>query len=190
MRNRILVELEKRLKKSRFHHTLRVTDTAMSLAKKCGENVEKAEIAGLFHDLAKNLSHDELIEYIEKHGLAVDDLVLRNLYLAHGMIAADMAEREYGIHDSQIIEAIWYHTIGRPSLCKLAKIIYVADYIEPNRIIEGVEAIRRVAETGDIDKALLMTIENQMAYLLQGHREIHPNSLKMRNELVRAGVLK
>ena len=190
MRNKVLIELEKRLKRSRFHHTLRVTDTAMELAKDCGEDVEKAEIAGLFHDLAKNLSEEELVSYIDHHGLAVDELVLRNLYLAHGMVAADIAEREYGISDSEILEAIWYHTIGRPSLCKLAKIIYVADYIEPQRQIEGVDLIRQVAQTGDIDKALLMTIENQMAYLLQGHKEIHPNALQMRNELIRSGVLK
>ncbi|MBN2899436.1 MAG: bis(5'-nucleosyl)-tetraphosphatase (symmetrical) YqeK [Clostridia bacterium] len=188
MKNRVLIELEERLKRSRFHHTLRVTDTAMELAKDCDEDVTKAEIAGLFHDLAKNLNDEELLAYIELHDLEIDDIVKRNLYLAHGMVAADIAMREYGVDDEDILEAIWYHTIGRASLSKLAKIIYVADYIEPNRVMNGVEAIRQVAESGNLDKALLMTVENQITYLLTGHQEIHPNALEMRNELIRNGV--
>lgn len=185
MKNKVLVALEERLKKSRFHHTLRVTDMAIELAKYCGEDVEKVELAGLFHDLAKNLSDDDLVHYIETHGLLIDELVRRNLYLAHGMVAADIARREYGVMDDEILEAIWYHTIGKPSLSKLAKIIYIADYIEPKRVFEGVDWIRSVALSGEIDRALLMAIENQMRFLLQGHREIHPNALAMRNELVR-----
>lgn len=185
MKNKILLELEERLKRTRFHHTLRVTDMAMKIASACGESVEKAEIAGLFHDLAKNLSHDELIDYIEKHHLEVDDLVLRNLHLAHGMVAADIARREYHLHDAEILEAIAYHTIGKSGLCKLSKIIFVADYVEPERAFSGVEEIRAVAESGQLDKALLMSIESQMTFLLKGHHELHTNALEMRNELVR-----
>lgn len=185
MRNKVLQALEERLKKSRFHHTLRVTDMAMSIAKVCGLSVEKAEIAGLFHDLAKNLSHDELLDYIKTYDVELDELVMRNLYLAHGMVAAEIAYRDYGIEDQDIIQAIAYHTIGGVQLSALAKVIYVADYIEPKRNFEGVEAIREVALSGALDEALLMTIENQMTFLLKGHREIHPNALQMRNELVR-----
>ena len=121
MKNRVLIALEERLKKSRFHHTLRVTDMAMALAKVNNISVEKAEIAGLFHDLAKNLSDDELITYINTYNIKIDELVMRNLYLAHGMIAADIAKRDYGIDDEEIIEAISYHTIGGPNLSPLAK---------------------------------------------------------------------
>lgn len=185
MRNKILKVLEKRLKKSRFHHTLRVTDMAMAMARVSHLSVEDAEIAGLFHDLAKNLSNDELVDYIKRYKLQVDDLVYRNLYLAHGMVAADIAEREYGINNPDIIEAIAYHTIGKEGLSPLAKLIYVADYIEPERTFEGVETIRDLALKGHLDKALLMTIERQMTFLLKGHREIHPNALAMRNELLR-----
>lgn len=185
MKNRVLIALEERLKKSRFHHTLRVTDMAMALAKVNNISVEKAEIAGLFHDLAKNLSDDELITYINTYNIKIDELVMRNLYLAHGMIAADIAKRDYGIDDEEIIEAISYHTIGGSKLSPLAKLIYVADYIEPKRDFEGVEVIRAIALSGALDQALLMTIENQMIFLLKGHKEIHPNALQMRNELVR-----
>ncbi len=185
MRNKVLKILEERLKRSRFHHTLRVTDMAMSIASACGESVEKAEIAGLFHDLAKNMSNDELIHYMETHGIAVDEIVRRNLFLAHGMVAADMAKREHLVEDKEIIEAIAYHTIGRESLSKLAKIIYIADYVEPERSFNGVEKIRSLALSGELDKALLMSIESQMTFLLTGHHEIHPNGLAMRNELIR-----
>lgn len=185
MKNRVLIALEERLKKSRFHHTLRVTDMAMTLAKVSNISVEKAEIAGLFHDLAKNLSDDEMVIYIKTYNIKIDELVGRNLYLAHGMIAADIAKRDYGIGDEEIIEAITYHTIGGPNLSPLAKLIYVADYIEPKRNFEGVEVIRAIALSGALDQALLMTIENQMTFLLKGHKEIHPNALQMRNELVR-----
>ncbi len=185
MKNKVLIALEERLKKSRFYHTLRVTDMAMALAKANNLSVEKAEIAGLFHDLAKNLSDEELAIYINNHHIEVDEIVRRNLYLSHGMVAADIAKREYGVEDEEIIEAIYFHTIGRSQLRPLAKLIYVADYIEPNRDFEGVEAIRRVALSGDLDQALLMAINSQLIFLLRSHREIHPNALQMRNELVR-----
>lgn len=185
MKNIVLQELEQRLKKSRYHHTLRVTDMAMKIALACDLDVEKVEIAGLFHDLAKNLSNEELLDYMETHHIEVDDMVKRNLFLAHGMIAADIARREYHIQDHDILEAIAYHTIGREGLGPIAKVIYVADYVEPERSFDGVEEIRKVACKGKLDKALLMSIENQMTFLLKGHHEIHPNGLAMRNELVR-----
>lgn len=185
MKNKVLQELEQQLKKSRYEHTLRVRDMAIKIGTASQLDIEKVEVAALFHDLAKNLSNQELLDYIETHSVEVDNLVKRNLFLAHGMIAADIAKRDYHIHDDDILEAIAYHTIGKEGLGPIAKVIYVADYVEPERSFEGVEEIRKTACKGKLDKALLMSIEKQMTFLLKGHHEIHPNGLAMRNELVR-----
>ncbi len=188
MKQKILLELQKRLKKSRFEHTLSVRDTAIKIAKACNEDEYKCEIAALFHDYAKNLSHLELTEYIKKYELNLDDVVLSNLYLAHGMVASDIAKRNYGIVDDEILEAIWYHTIGRENMSKIAKIIYISDYIEPTRPMKGIDKIMDIALNGELDRALLMVINHQLDYLLTKNTVIHINSLLMRNELINLGI--
>ena len=123
--------IEKNFSEKRKVHTEGVRRTAIALAEKYGADVEKAELAALFHDMYRGVSEDVLNYYI-KH-LDLDKKYLNNCNLAHSKIAAIIMKRDYGIEDEDIINAVSYHTTGRPGMSLLEKIIYIADAIEPNR---------------------------------------------------------
>ena len=136
--------IEKNFSEKRKVHTEGVRRTAIALAEKYGADVEKAELAALFHDMYRGVSEDVLNYYI-KH-LDLDKKYLNNCNLAHSKIAAIIMKRDYGIEDEDIINAVSYHTTGRPGMSLLEKIIYIADAIEPNRNYPGVDALREAAQ--------------------------------------------
>lgn len=143
-------------KPSRFVHTLGVTDTAVYLAKRYGADRKKAEIAGLLHDCAKELYPG----------------------LLHAPEGAKLAQSEYGIEDKEILDAIRWHTTGRPEMTLLDKIIYIADYIEPNRsLAPNLDEIRHLA-VEDIDECLYTILRATLAYLGASRTSIDPMTEK------------
>jgi len=176
-------DLKDRLKKSRFDHTLRVRDTALKLCDNYEADRNKVEIAALFHDFAKNMSENELRSYIENENLKIDEIMDRNIQLSHGIVAADMARKKYAVDDHGILNAISLHTYGDKEMDMISKIIYIADYIEPKRDFKGISKLRKLSYE-DIDKALLMAVNSSISYLISKDREIHTNSIDMRNALL------
>lgn len=163
--------LKKHLTKERYHHTTGVAYTAMALAMKYNPDVDnaafmkKAEIAGLLHDCAKCMDNDKKIRICNKHNIAYTQIELENPYLLHGKVGAYIAAKEFAIHDEDILNAITWHTTGRPKMSLLEKIIFVADYIEPSRKpIPELDLIRRLAFE-DIDAAVIRILENTLHYL-------------------------
>jgi len=162
--------IEKNFSEKRKIHTEGVRQTAIRLARQFGaaeaepdKLVEKAEISALLHDLYRGVPVD-VINYYVKH-LELDEKRYRdNPNLAHGKIAAIVIQRDFGISDPDIINAVSFHTTGRPEMSLLEKIIYIADAIEPNRMYPGVEALRRTAER-DLDEAVLQSLTNTIKYV-------------------------
>ena len=147
-------ELEKELKPDRFDHTMGVAYTAASMAFVHGADVEKALIAGFLHDCAKCMSHEEQIKVCEKNNIEISDVERRNHSLLHAKVGMYLARTKYDIYDTDILNAIRWHTTGRENMSLLEKIIYIADFIEPNRKpLENLTAIRKEAFE-DIDKCL------------------------------------
>lgn len=176
-------KLKKNLNKKRYEHTLRVADAAIYLAKKYGEDEEKAEIAALFHDYAKCFSDNENENYIQKYEIDLDKYEKVSKQLIHGIIAAHICENEYGIEDIDILRAVRYHTTGRYGMGNLEKIVSLADYIEAGRDFDGVNKIRVESEKSldcGLYTALSLTIKN----LLEKNEIIHQNSLDARNYLL------
>ncbi len=161
--NRILCLLEQRLKKSRLKHTLGVRDMAVRLAEHWGADRDKAEKAALLHDFTKNLSAAESDELIIRYNLGIK--YLGNPALAHSKTAAAVLEHEYGVSDREILNAIDCHTVGKPNMTLLEKIIYVADAAEQGRDYPGVEEIRDTAFS-DIDKACINILDRTIKYVL------------------------
>ncbi len=158
-------KLEKKLTKKRFEHSLGVEYVAGCLAMVYGENVEKALTAGLLHDCAKYLSPEEKIEHCRKYNLPVSECEYNNPELLHAKLGAYFAKNKYGITDENILSAIEFHTTGKPAMNMLEKIIFVADYIEPNRKpLKEIEEIRKEAFT-DIDKCIVHILKNTLSYL-------------------------
>ncbi len=163
--NKLRRSIEKSLDAGRFEHTLGVTYTATSLAMCHGGDVRRAQIAGLLHDCARNIDNQKKISICEKHNIEINEVERKNPFLLHAKAGSYLAMQKYGIRDEDIIQAILNHTTGRPGMSLLEKIIYVADYIEPGRKkAPNLAAVRKEA-FHDLDKALLMILEDTLAYL-------------------------
>jgi len=154
------------LKESRYQHVLGVEEVAVDLAIIYGCDSLKASIAGILHDCAKPLTDDELLAECRKYHIPISEYESKSIYLLHAKVGAAFAQDKYGIQDEDILNAITYHTTGRPNMSLLEKIIFTADYIEPNRKpLPRIEEIRLAAYDNHIDLAILMILENTLNYL-------------------------
>lgn len=158
-------ELKTILDKSRFEHTLGVSYTAVCLAMKYECNLQQAEVAGLLHDCAKCVPDDKKLKQCEKYNISITDTEIDNPSLLHAKLGAFYAMHKYNVTDREVINAILVHTTGAPDMTLLEKIIFVADYIEPNRkTAPNLAAIRKMAFE-DIDMAVYMIMDDTLNYL-------------------------
>lgn len=153
------------LKESRYLHSVGAMEVSCDLAFINGYDAEKASIAGILHDCARNLTDDELLKECEKYHLPVSALENRWAFLLHGKVGAVYAKDKFGVKDEDILNAIIYHTTGRPAMTLIEKILFIADYIEPYRKpLPRIDEIRMTAYT-DLDLAVFMILENILEYL-------------------------
>lgn len=169
--------------KERYLHSLRVLETATSLAKEYKMDVNKAQTAAILHDCAKFTDRTKLLKMASKFDIIIDNVMNHNIELIHGPLGAKIAELEYGVEDIEVINAIKYHTTGRENMTMLDKIIYISDYIEPRRNFKGVERVRELAFI-DIDSSVLLAIEDTIRFLIEKGRVIHLDTINARNDLV------
>lgn len=170
--HKIRREIEKVLKKDRYNHTLGVMYTASSLAMVYDVDLDKALLAGLLHDCAKNRSIPDQLKLAKKHHIKLTDSEREMPALIHAKLGAFLAEHTYGVKDPEILQAIIYHTTGRADMTMLEKILYIADYIEPARDrLETLPIIRKIAFT-DIDKAVFMVSEATLSFLRKTGRKV------------------
>ena len=132
-RDEMCRKLKQKLNDKRYIHSIGVEYTAANLAFLYGEDVKRARIAGLLHDCAKCIPTDEKLKKAKKLGIPINSSEKANPDLLHGKLGAYYAKEKFGIKDEEILSAITYHTTGKPEMTLLEKIIFVADYIEPNR---------------------------------------------------------
>lgn len=164
-REKMVVRLRGKISDKRLEHSYGVEYTAACLAMVYDADVEKARIAGLLHDCAKGLPAKEKLEKARKHGLPVSKYEEKNPDMLHAKLGAYYARYKYDVTDEEILNAICYHTTGRPNMSLLEKIIFVADYIEPNRrMLPEMEPIRREAFS-DLDQCVIHILKNTLDYL-------------------------
>jgi predicted HD superfamily hydrolase involved in NAD metabolism len=181
-REQALNIVKKQLTDHRYQHTLGVMETAIALAEQYGADVKKAELAAIFHDYAKFRPKDEMRQIILS-GKFPQDLLQYNSELWHAPAGAYLAEKEAGISDKEVLDAIRYHTSGRPGMTLLEKIIYLADYIEPGRHFPGVEEVRTLAKE-DLDTAFIQAVKNTILFLMKKNQPVYPESFQTYNDLV------
>ena len=158
-------KLSQNLPSKRYEHTLGVEYTACSLAMRYGADMKKARIAGLLHDCAKHLSSEEKIRCTKQYGLPVSEYEQKNPELLHAKLGACFANDFYEINDPEILSAITWHTTGKPDMSLLDKIIYIADFMEPNRDkASNLDMVRKLAFE-DIDECLYKILEDSVVYL-------------------------
>ena len=172
--HKIRKQLIKALDSKRYEHTQGVAYTSAALAMRYGEDIRKAELAGLLHDCAKCLDNEKKINICKKNDISISDAEQRNPFLLHAKVGGHLAKTKYKIDDEDIINAILYHTTGRPGMSLLEKIVYIADYIEPGRDHEpNLEEVRSLSFQ-DLDEALLRILEDILVHLKESSKEIDP----------------
>lgn len=167
-------ELEKQLDSKRYQHTLGVAYTAASLAMRYEMDINQAFLAGLLHDCAKSMTHEERLSYCKKHDITVTEAEQKNPSLLHAKVGSDQVFRKYGIKDAEIANAVRYHTTGHPDMTMLEKIIFIADYIEPLRDHDKELSEIRHMSFMNIDVALEHILKNTLEYLNSSKKEIDP----------------
>lgn len=181
--NQAADKLSKVLSPKRFHHSLGVSNTAAELAEKFGEDTEKARLTGLLHDCARGVSSNNLLQMAVAFDIVVDDVEHFQPVLLHAPLGACLAKSEYQINDLEMLEAITLHTTGAANMTRLAKIIYLADCIEPSRNFQGVDKLRALA-FADLDAAMLEAFDQSLHYVIERGLLIHPATIEGRNYLL------
>lgn len=176
--------LKSRLKPGRFEHSLGVAETAAELAGRFGIDREKARIAGLLHDCAREFPNSSMLEEAEKRGIPVGPVERAMPLLLHAYIGAYRVKELYGVEDEEISQSIWRHTVGGPAMTKLDKVIYFADMIEPHRDYPEVKQLRKLAGTAELDEMLLVGLTESIRFVLDKNHLIHPDTVTARNELL------
>ncbi|MEK3673127.1 MULTISPECIES: bis(5'-nucleosyl)-tetraphosphatase (symmetrical) YqeK [unclassified Paenibacillus] len=167
----------------RWKHTLGVMESSVKLAQRYGADPERAETAAILHDVAKYWPVERMREIIEQNGLSTE-LLKYDKQLWHAEVGAFAAEHDYGITDTEVLDAIRYHTSGRENMSLLEKIVCLADYIEPGRDFPGVDEIRRLAKVS-LEEGLVAGLDSTISLLLEKRRIVFPLTVLARNDLVR-----
>lgn len=172
------------LSERRYHHSLGVAEMAVKLAKHYGADEEKAFLAGLVHDCAKEIPPEEAVTMLrEKFHITPDAMSLQAPRLLHGVLGACIAQSRFGIYDPEILDAIRYHTTGKARMSLLSRIVYIADYIEPNRAYRDVEYLRDLTFQ-NLEEAMLFAVDFTVKDLVEKGRTIHPDTIHLRNDLL------
>ncbi|REC32037.1 HD domain-containing protein [Enterococcus pseudoavium] len=183
-REALMQAVQMRMSERRFKHVLGVEETAIALAERFGESSEKASIAALTHDYAKERSDEEFQLAIERGNYDNKaELLKYGNSIWHGLVGADFVARELNITDETILSAIRLHTTGAAEMSLLDKIIYVADYIEPGRDFPGVEDARVIAFS-DLDQAVAFETKHTLAHLIEKETPVYPKTIETYNRWV------
>lgn len=172
------------LSEYRFTHSLGVAKKAIELAKIYGVQEEIAKKVGIAHDIAKEMTDEEMIEYAKANNIRIDEIETVKPSLLHGKIGADIAAKKFGF-TQDMINAIKWHTTGRENMSMLEKIIYVADKTEENRkgTRFNLEKSRELS-TQNIDETLIFLMNEFITYNVKNEWLIHPETIKARNYLL------
>ncbi|QED48710.1 bis(5'-nucleosyl)-tetraphosphatase (symmetrical) YqeK [Cytobacillus dafuensis] len=181
-RNDALRLVKEQLTEHRYNHTLGVMETAIILANQYDANEKKAELAAIFHDYAKFRPKEEMKQIILEQGMP-SELLQFNSELWHAPVGAFLVQKEAGLDDEEILDAIRYHTSGRVNMTLLDKVIYLADYIEPGRHFPGVDEVRELAKVS-LNQALIKAIQNTIQFLMKKGQPVFPATFYTYNNLV------
>lgn len=135
------------------------------------------------HDCARDIPKQAQLSLAEAFGIVIADVERYNPMLLHAPLGAEQAKRECGVRCEAILDAIRYHTTGRAGMSPLEKVIFIADYIEPERQFPGVDRVREVV-LHDLDAAVLLALDQTVAYVLGRGLLLHPATLEARNDLI------
>lgn len=176
--------LQQSLKPKRYEHSIRVYETALMMAEHFHADKQKVALAALLHDCGRQIPKENSAARAKELGIAVDEVEKAQPILLHAKLGVYYAVHKYGVSpdDTEVLDAIRYHSTGTADMTETAKIVFLADLIEPGRDFEGVEEIRE-ASFQDLDKGMLLSYDNTIRYLLEDGLLIHPDAVAGYNRL-------
>ncbi|WP_208558834.1 bis(5'-nucleosyl)-tetraphosphatase (symmetrical) YqeK [Marinilactibacillus kalidii] len=181
-RKELLESIRQVLSEKRYTHVLGVEQAALELAERYGVDSEQVSIAALLHDYAKEQSDEEMRDMIISENMDLELLQYGNS-IWHGPVGAVMVRNQFSIHDQDILDAIRHHTVGSPNMGIVEQIIYLADYIEPNRTFKGVDKARSLAEK-NIHEGIAYATLKTLKHLLNKNARIYPKAIETYNAWV------
>ena len=167
-----------------LRHIERVKSEARDLAERHDVDPERVELAASAHDLARAVDDGRLLREATRYGLKVHPVERRLPLLLHGPVAARWLDREVGIHDEDVLDAVRLHTTGARGMGPMAKIVFIADKLDPQKVYRypWIDRVRALADVS-LDRAVLEKLEHQTSDLLDQGELVHPRSLELREEL-------
>lgn len=168
----------------RYRHCVSVARTAEKLAARHGAPPLKARVAGILHDIARLWKNEDLVAYAAAHGIPISADGRATPVLLHAPVGADIACREFGICDRELLGAIARHTVAVPNMSDLEKIVYLADTVEPSRTYDGRETLESAAFRS-LDEGLFLAVQESLKYLMMRHVPIAQETIQLYNQLVR-----
>jgi len=200
----IIEILKRRLAKKRVEHIIDVADTAENISRDIYNEyqainkdksvdlteeslIKRVRQAALLHDLAKDLSIGELhnISNLITDEWLIDEEELAIHQVLHAPVSAHLAKHELGIADYEVLEAIRFHTIGSPDMGMIAQIIFIADFIEPNRDFLAAEEARHEYNKNGLESAIIVICDYNIKYNIDRRKQVHPNTVILRNAYLR-----
>lgn len=181
-------EIEKYLKSklttARYMHVLSVRELAIDLAQKYRADLWKVNLAALLHDCAKWMRASEQYEAAVSYGIQLDEIERQNPSLLHALIGVEFAVSHFAVDNPEILNAIRIHTTGSGKMNLIDKILYVADYAEPQRSHAEAHTVRALAYQ-DLNKAVLEVSRYKIEHLLTQGVPIHPHTIEAYNSALR-----
>ncbi len=178
--------LRSRLSGHRFHHSLCVAEEAVRLAKLYGADEQKAELAGLLHDIMKEADREEQERYIRMDSRRWSEYYDLSPKLMHAPAAVAYLRRELGIKNREVLGAIRYHTTGRAGMTLLEKVIFLADFTSADRDYHEVDKMRSLVNKS-MEKAMMFALSFTITDLVSKDRPVHPDTFAAYNDLFLSG---
>ena len=176
----LLQEVSQKVEKSRFEHILRVEAKAVEIGQKYGADVEACRLAALLHDYAKDMQRSEVVK-VQNVAHITDEMLAFGSQIWHGPAGAYFAKETFGVTNQEILDAIYQHTIGGEQMSLVAKVVFVADYIEDGRDFPGVAEARERANQ-DLDATVIYKIKQTLKHLVDREARIYPYTLTVYNQ--------
>lgn len=180
--NQVKNEIQISLSEKRFAHVMRVVDTAIVIAKTYGINEEQVMIAAVAHDITKEKTLDWHLNQLALRNNK-DQFILTTEPVMHSITGAYYLEDEYQVTDQVILKAIMYHTLGNPDMDDVAKVIFIADYIEPQRKQPGVEELREMVGKKSLNEIVKVIVTREIEYQTASNMKVHPDTKELFNRL-------
>ncbi|MDO5125297.1 MAG: bis(5'-nucleosyl)-tetraphosphatase (symmetrical) YqeK [Ruminococcus sp.] len=181
--------LKKNLSKKRYNHSVNVANASAMLAERFAENKDKAYIAGLVHDTAKELPVEKQLELVLNSSLDVSEVETKSVPLFHSIAGAELIQTVFDIHDPEIIEAVRYHTVACKDMSKLSQIVYLADLISEDRDYKDVKKMRKYCEQS-LEKGMLEALKFSISDSVKKENTIPCSTLEAYNDFILLDIKK